>query len=224
MSYFFIFLSFLFVTELNDPDPGTLNISSTEQVQLSADRIQFNITINARADNPQEAYEMHQEKEDVLVGLLREYNIDEENIQYEPVSIRDYQEAGPGDREIYYRTTQTVNVTFSNFDIYEEIQVTLIENNFDNFNGVFLSTQKEEGKNEALRKAIQKAKAKAQLIAEEAGVDLGAVVNISYNSQPVRPYEDAAVAMKSVESSNLLDYKQTVTVFATVSMEFEILG
>ncbi len=225
MNILFICLSLLFITGVNDPVNRTLNVTSTAQVELPADLIQFNITINAEADTPQEAYEQHQQLEQTLVSLLEQYNIDEEDIQFEPVSISKYSDrdlSADDGLKTYYRTRQTVSVTFSNFDIYEEIQVSLIENGFDEFSGQFLTTEKEEGMNKALRKAIQKAKATAQLMAEEAGIVLGPVIHMSYSEQTVRPYVSADLAASAMSKEGLLQYNQTVAVAATVSMEFYI--
>ena len=59
MSYLFILLSLLFVTQTTDPEPKRLSISATGEVGLAADQVQFNINVNAEAEQPQAAYELH---------------------------------------------------------------------------------------------------------------------------------------------------------------------
>lgn len=225
MNILFICLSLLFVQGLNAPEPNTINVTTTAKVELPADRIQFTVTVNAEADSPQQAYQKHQQKEQALVSLLEQYNIDEENIQYEPLSISEYRDRDLSEDDgvgSFYRTRQTVNVTFSDFDVYENIQISLIEHGFDEFQGRFLTTGKEEGMKKALRKAIQKAKNTAQLMAQEAGVAIGSILHITYSEPTVQPYATPRVAMASTGSKGLLQYNQTVVISATVSMEFEI--
>jgi uncharacterized protein YggE len=233
MSHLLLLLAFVFTAQTGDttapPDADKgLSISVTGKVELPADQVQFNINVNAEADTPQAAYELHQKREKALVELLDEYDINEENIRYEPVSIsksRNNYNRG-SDEKPFYRTQQSVNVTFENFEIYEKIQIGLIENGFDNFNGSFGSTKHEEGKAEALRKAIQQAKEKAQIMAEEAGVELGQIVDMSYNYQQARPYAADTMQMKASasESGSMLKFNQSITISATVSLRFNILS
>lgn len=225
MNYLFLFLSLLFVSQTTDPQPPGLSITTTAEVELPADQIQFNINVNAEAQTPQEAYNLHQQREKALVKLLDQYKISEEDIGYEPISItknQNYNRNNEG--ETTYQTRQTVHVTLEDFSVYEKIQIGLIEAGFDNFSGQFTSTEFEEGKEQALRKAIQQAKSKAQIIAEETGVDLGTVVNINYHYEQVQPYARETFRMKAPsDSGSLLKYNQTVTVSASISMEFAIL-
>jgi uncharacterized protein YggE len=226
MSYLLILLSFLFVTQTTDPEPKTLSITATADVELPADQIRFNININAEADTPQAAYNLHQKREKALVQLLDKYEIKEDDISYEPVSISKKQQYNRDkEQEPTYQTQQTVNIVLRDFSVYEKIQVGLIENSFDNFSGNFMNSTVEAGKEQALRKAVQEAKAKAQIIADEAGVNLGSVMNISYNINQVQPYARESVELKAQsDSGSLLKYNQTVTVSATISMDYEISG
>lgn len=225
MSYLFLFLSLLFVSQTTDPQPPGLSITTTAEVELPADQIQFNINVNAEAQTPQEAYNLHQQREKALVKLLDQYKISEEDIGYEPISIaknQNYNRNNEG--ETTYQTRQMVHVTLEDFSIYEKIQIRLIEAGFDNFSGQFTSTEFEEGKEQALRKAIQQAKSKAEIIAEETGIDLGTVLNINYNYEQVQPYARETLQMKAQsDTGSLLKYNQTVTVSASISIEFAIL-
>lgn len=225
MSYFIICLSLLFAFQTGDPDPKGLSISATGQVELPANQVIFNINVNAEEDTPQAAYDTHQAREKALVQLLDKYNIKEEDISYEPISIskvRNYNR--DSEEEPSYQTQQTVNVILRDFDVYEKIQVGLIQNSFDNFNGSFTSSNSDEGKDQALRKAIQEAKRKAQIIANEAGVDIGSILEISYNVNNAQPYVRETAQLKAQsDSGSLLKYNQTVTVTASVSIRYALL-
>lgn len=225
MSYLFLLLSFLFVAQPADPDPKGLTISATGKIELPADQIQFRINVNAEAENPQEAYELHQQREKALVELLDKYNVDEEDIGYEPMSIskiRNYNRES--DEKPIYRTQQTVNVLLEDFSVYEKIQVGLIQNEFDNFSGSFSNTDMEAGKDKALRRAISEAKEKAEIIADETGVTLGPIVDISYSFNDVQPYAAEQMQMKAASNDgSLLKYNQTVTVTANITVRYAIM-
>ena len=199
---------------INDQKKISINMTATEAVE--ADLIIFNININAEGKNPRDAFTLHKERETVLADLLMKYNITEEDINYQPIRInKRYTNNGK---------TQLVSVTFSDFDIYDEIQLTLIENNFDNFNGSFSSTKLAQGKENALISAIEAAKQRAQLIAKTSGVELGGVITISYSDYTVTPYKRAESSrlMSMDASSSMMDFSQTISVTANISIEFAI--
>lgn len=227
MKYLYICLTLLLSTVINShaqarDETRTIDVTATAEVLLPADLIQFNITLNAEADTPQEAYANHQKLEGVLVALFEKYDIKEEDIQFEPIAINDYLDRSDEGDKTTYQTRQMVQVSFSNFDIYEEIQIALIKNGFDNFNGYFMTTKKEDGVDKALRKAIEKAKVTADLMAEAAGVVLGPISHMSYSERIARPYAGDRVSMSMAKTEGLMQYNQTVTVSATVAIEFVI--
>ena len=162
-----------------DGENGTINISMTATEYLPADLIVFNINLNAEERTPRSAYQKHKEQEVLLASLLQEFEIDDENIQFQPIRIdKMYRN---NQRDQYSRTSQQVSVTFDDFDIYEEIQVTLIENNFDSFSGTFSSSKMEDGKEAALLSAIEAARERAELIAEASNLELGTTYSINYS-------------------------------------------
>lgn len=229
MRYLFLVLSLVFGLQFQSQaqhmQSKGLSITATGEVELPADQIRFNINVNAEADSPQAAYELHQQREDALVKLLETYEIEQEDIHYEPVSIskvRDYDRQGQ--ETPVYRTQQTVVVNLRDFEVYEKIQVGLIEHNFDNFSGSFSSTEYQAGKDQALRNAIEQAQSQAQLMAETAGIKVGPILQMSYSHDRHQPVARDTFAMKAEsQSGSLLQYEQTVTVTATVSMRFAII-
>lgn len=205
---------------MNDQKKISINMTASEAIE--ADLLIFNITINAEGNTPRDAFNIHKQRETVLADLLKKYQITEEDINYQPIRInKRYTNNGKSQLSA---TTQQVSVTFSDFDIYDEIQLTLIENNFDNFNGSFSSTKIAGGKESALVSAIEAAKQKAQLIAKTSGVDLGDVITISYSDYTVTPYKRAESSrlMSMDASSSMMDFSQTISVTANISIEFAI--
>lgn len=208
--------------QLTNNEKISINMTASEAVE--ADLIVFNININAEAKSPQAAFAQHQQREELLATLLKEFDIDEENIKFQPVRMN---KRYTNDRNSQVTVTnQQVSVTFSDFNIYERIQLTLIENNFDSFNGNFSSTKILEGKDKALISAIQAAKEKASLIAEASGVDLGDIINISYSDYTVAPSRNFArnEMMTMDATSSMMDFDQVVNITANISIEFAIMN
>lgn len=205
----------------------TINMSASEL--LPADQIVFNVNINAEGKSPQEAYELHRERESLLARLLKDLDITEDNIDYEPVKMNRRQINGnrynTEDPEYITSTNQSVSITFEDFSIYEEIQLTLIENGFDSFSGQFSSSKIAEGKETALIAAIEAAKERAELIAKTSGVELGPVSNIDHSDHHVeipRQSSNSMEMMSMARDASMMDFSQTVEVRASVNISYFI--
>lgn len=206
----------------------TINMSASEI--LPADLIIFNVNINAEGETPQEAYELHRKRESLLAGLLEDLDIKEEDIKYQPVRMNRQRVNGnrynnnSGEQEYITSTNQSVSITFNDFSLYEKIQLTLIENDFDSFNGQFSSSKISEGKEKALIAAIEAAKERAELIAETSGVALGDVSQINFSDHQVSiPQRASSMEMMSVaRDASMMDFEQTVEVSSNISISYFI--
>lgn len=228
MRIFSLFISFLLISlSLNAQDNGFITVTSEGSVELPADVIRFNINLNAEGDTPQKAYNLHKQREEALVKLLKKYDIKEQHIRFEPVAISKTNAGRPYTKEeTVYQTRQSVSLTLSDFEVYEQIQISLIEEGFDNFSGNFLSTEAEKGKDRALRKAINNAKEKARIIADESGVEMGSIVAIEYTHRQIGPAYARSNDMIAVQASEsqLMKYDQVVTVMADITIKFQIMS
>lgn len=203
---------------------STISINASAEAEVPADRITFHIQMNAEADTPKEAFELHKEKEDALTDLLKKHEIPEKNIHFDPISIHKRYITDQREQKTKIVTYQRVNLVMDDFDKYEEIQVSLIENGFNEFNGRFLSSKIKNGEDEALKKAIQTARQKAELITEVTGGRITGVknVNYSYNTSPPVPLERMEMAIDQSEGS-LFNFEQTLKVTATISIEYRVM-
>jgi len=202
----------------------TISVNATAEVQVPADKIAFQINLNARAETPQKAYDLHKQREKVLVNLLKKYNIKEKDINFEPISIsrshnNEYSKTG----KEFVQTSQSVTLTLTDFEAYEKIQIVLINNDFDNFSGHFMSSKQKEGEDEALKKALKIARQKADIIAKQTNLEIEGIndINFSYNQRPVR-YSMEATAFKSSDSL-LQQFEQSVAVNASVSVKYNFI-
>ena len=199
---------------------NVININASAKVVVPADQISFSINLNAEAENPQEAYDLHKKREQVLVELLKKHDIKEEDINFEPISIsRINRSQYSNSSKDVVRTTQNVTLSLDDFDVYEQIQLTLIGNDFDEFNGNFMSSEAERGEEQALQQALTTAREKAATIAEATGLSISGIKDISYsyNQNGPRPLMERS-AMKA--SDSLMDFAQTVSVSANVSVTY----
>ncbi|MFH5832883.1 SIMPL domain-containing protein [Halalkalibaculum sp. DA3122] len=231
MRYLLILLSFYFIVPpapAQQPQDNIISVTASGEVELPADIIQFNINLNAEADTPQKAYELHKEREKVLVDLLDRYEVNEDQIRFQPISIQkrytdEYVPGGERERKEIFQTKQQVSLALRDFEIYEQIQVTLIEHSFDQFSGNFLSSDQQQGEDEALRQAMRKAQNKVDIIAEEAGVVLGDIKSINYHESQYYPGQRMeSMAMKAADSPSLMQYEQTVILEASVTIQYTI--
>ena len=203
--------------------PETIQISMNATEYVPADQIIFNINITAEDDSPREAFNQHKKMEALLASTLKKMNIDEKDIRFQPVRISQRNtNYDLNRREKYSVTNQQVSLTFSDFKLYEELQIALIENGFRSFGANFSSSKIDEGKEKALISAIESAKQKAKLIAETSGVKLGAVKTINYGDYTVTPHSDIQFRMVAQAESapSMMDFDQTVSVSANISIEF----
>lgn len=225
MRHFIILISLLIIAtavQSQDSTQNVISVQASAEELVPADEISFQIMLNAEADSPQKAYEMHKEREKVLVDLLSEHQIPERNIDFEPISIsKRYNDRSVDHEQESVVTRQQVILTLDNFDIYEEMQITLIENNFDEFSGHFASTKSEQAEDEALRKALRTAREKADVIARETGLRIEGIndISYSYNEGPPRPMMEMRAFS---DSDGLMNFDQTVSISASVTVNYNV--
>ncbi|MFN1834360.1 SIMPL domain-containing protein [Balneola sp. MJW-20] len=209
--------------EMGADQDRSLHISLSADEVVKADRLIFRININSQADTPADAYSTHKERESFLAGLLQKYDIEEEDIDYQLMRMNRQFNSRNNTETI--NTSQSVSVTFSDTDLYEEIQLTLIENGFDNFNGSFAYSKVEEAKKAAMKRAISKALEQAKLITEAAGTQLGNISRIVYSDYNVMPVQNMRMESASISmdtSPGMLDFEKSIVVRASVSVTYLI--
>lgn len=213
-----------FAQQSNTISQRTISINMSAMELIPADVVVFSININAEAKTPQNAFDTHKKRESLLASLLKEFDIKEGDIKFQPITMNKRSNYNNREEVVTVQTNQQVSVSFSDFEIYEKIQVTLIENGFDSFNGNFSSSKLEEGKEKALVSAIQSARKRAQFIADQSEVKLGKITTINYSEYQIsRPQMASEDAMISRSKSSMMDFAQTVSVTSNISINFEII-
>lgn len=227
MRFNIILISLVFITataQAQDSKQNLITVQTSAEELVPADEISLRIMLNAEANTPQEAYELHKKREKVLVDLLKNHQIREKNIDFDPTSISKRYNSRPGDREQEKIVTrQQVLLKLDDFDTYETIQIALIENGFDEFSGSFTSTESDQAEDEALRKALRMAREKADVIADETGLRIEGIKDISYSysGSPPRPMEMMEMRASS-DSGGLMEFDQMVSITASVTVNYRV--
>lgn len=219
---FMLILSYSSQAQIPSANPKTILINMSASEYVPADIIEFNINVNAEAQSPAEAYALHKRRESLLASLLKKYSIEEENINYQPVRIS--KRYSDDSKSRYSLTNQSVSISFKDFKMYEDIQVTLIENGFDSFSGNFSSSELEKGKEKALISSIRNAREKAELITKTAGTKLGDILSINYSGYQINKpvYAEMNNMKMRTSSPSMMDFDQMVTVSANISITFAL--
>lgn len=196
----------------------TITIFATGTVEVEADFIDFQITINQFHKEAGEAFNKHKEQESFLADLLKEENFTDKDITVTPISIsssvRQPDEHG-------YRTRQQVSVRVSDLDLFEQMQLIFIENGFTNFSGTLGTLQQKTTGEEALKKAMEAADEKARILAESSDVQITGISSVEYNAEQIVSTRqmDRSYAMES-SNSMLQQFKQTVSVQERVKVVY----
>ena len=200
----------------SSPQKEVIEITATGTVYISANQIQLKIIVTTEGETAQSTYEKHQEKEKFLTDQLKNIDISEEQIQYQPVQIRPFTQR---DRTKLIRTSQTVLITMKETETYMNLQQLLIQEGFDTFSASFSSDGLEQAKLDALEEAVEEAGRIAATLTAAAGVKLGGIQSVVYGAgsgrPPVMPRAELALSDASV---GLMEFAQQIPVHQTVTV------
>jgi uncharacterized protein len=198
----------------------TVIIDATGEHHAPADRIFFHINLTRFHENAQTAFEEHKQLERYLTDMLLDEGFDRDQITANPVSIssRRYQ------NESGYETRQSVTIQLEDITEFEQMQVTLIRNGFDNFSGRFSTSQEKEAREQALKNAVEQARRSAEILAQASGMRVGAVQSIEYTSTHGPVYREMAqMARADVSDGGMLQFQTTIPVQENIRVRFELI-
>lgn len=204
----------------------SVTINSVGKATAPADRIRFRVHLVQFNEDARTAFSRHKELEEFLTGLIKEEGISSEHIVTEPISIGPAQR-GPRGEERGFETRQSVTLVLDDIYRFENMQLLLIENGFDNFSAQFGSSRMAEAGEEALAKAVESARKEAGILAGAAGRILGKVISIQHGSSPLQPFARSSSMDISAEFSmsggSLLEFEQHLPVEKNVTVVFEFV-
>ena len=173
----------------------SMNVSGTGRVTIVPDMATINIGVRTEADAVSDALEGNTTQANAIADILQEMGVAEEDIQTSNFNVYPSERYDPMTGQVegrYFVVENTVTVTVRDLPQLGNILSAVVEAGANNIYGINFSVDdREAALAEARQLAIEDAQAKAQAIAEEAGVALGDLVNISVSSSdmPITYYD-----------------------------------
>jgi len=211
-------------SSLSEYEEGLITISSIGQAFAPADIAFLTINISISDEDAERAFELHRERESFLAGLLQELNFQDDKIRYQPITIRPNRQR---DGDIHSITSQQIRLELEEIEMLSELQISLIQNGFDNFSGNLSSTKIEDAGDEALRNAVNIARKDAEILALASDKTLGKVISINHTSD--YSYRPSAMAetfqMREMDSGpSMFDFSQIVSVEKRITITFNLIN
>ena len=219
----------------------TIQVSASDSVKVSPDMAELSLTICPQGATAQEAQAQAASELDALKAALAALGIDEKNIVASQVNIyarydwSDYVEKIVGYQASIDITLRELTIDQANSAIPA---IAGIEDTTLDGTRFYVSTY-DERYQEALVSALQVVQAKAQVLAQAAGAQLGAVANVceNYDSQEYRystvqakseadtmaVAEAAAADAGAGNSSNMLNPGE-IEIKASISVTYELMS
>lgn len=194
--YRLIFVSLLMVGLLAACVPTTLPaspenvrsmaVSGTGRVTVVPDIASINIGVRTEAEDVKDALNGNTTQANAIADKLKGMGIEEKDIQTSNFNIYPSERYDPMTGQVqgrYFVVENTVNVTVRNLSSLGEVLSAVVEAGANNIYGISFDVEdRETAVAEARQLAIQDAKAKAEAIANDAGVQLGKLININVSS------------------------------------------
>lgn len=205
--------------------PQDLTVSGTGKAYIKPDIAVVNFGVTTEAIKSQDAVDQNNKKMNVIIAEIKKLGVEEKDIQttnYNLNPVYDWTNRG-GRIFTGYSLNQQITVKIRNFDKINGILDSATTNGATNVGDLqFTVDDMEKIRTEARAKAIAEAKTKAQALANEAGLKLGKLVNVSegYNNYP-QPLYGMGVAK---EMSSVAPDIQTgqVEINVTVNLTYKL--
>lgn len=178
----------------NDPlnYPREIYVEGTSKTTVVPDIARLTLGVTTEAKTSEEAVTENTKKMNAVMEVLKNAGIEEKDIKTIGYSLNPNY-AYPENKapvQSGFRLDQTLEVTIRDFNKIGDLIAATTKAGANTMGGVnFIVEDRDAAKSKARAEAIAKAKEKAELIAEQADLDLGKVINYSeYDSSPY-PYD-----------------------------------
>lgn len=160
--------------------PLSVTVIGQSQIKVKPDVIQMRVDVDVRETDQSQAKALLDKKVDGVLHFLKQFGLSNDDFSLEALYITPmYQEQGMGKRVSYYMFSKGIKVTLLQLDRFEALVDGLLKVGATNV-GQIESVCSKEGlhRNEALVRAMANAKEKATLLATEANLKLGNVLQV----------------------------------------------
>ncbi len=204
-----------------------LSVSATAKAVSVQDMATVTVGVVAEGLTAQEVKDQSSTKMNQVISFIKQAGIDDKDIKTSQFYISPkYSYDNQQQKVVGYQANQTITVKVRNIDKSTEQLESIIDgavvNGANQINGIDFSFSDDDSLVQNARKqAIDKAKADAQQIANDAGIQLGRIVNVitttAGNPEPM--YMNTMAMAKSASPQIELGSQE---IFATVTVVFEI--
>lgn len=207
-------------------EKSLINISAEGKVKGQPDMAVFRITIQTTELDAQQAHNKIDSQVKELLRKLKKYAVKDGSLDSSQTSIQaEYDYKMKPKQLLGYRVSRQVSFNLIDLKQLDSLATAVSKLDFTSLNNIeFLVQDSQYYEDLALINAIQIAKQKAELIANEFGVNLGKLKNISHqvnqNSSPV--YARAMVMEDSMLKSNRSYEQKEIEMNAFIEVSFEI--
>ncbi len=209
------------VTATETPSTRTIAVSGSANVQLTPDIAYVYIGVHTENANASDAVSSNNSQAQKVMDALKAQGIDAKDIQTTNFSIYPSQQTGPNgeNKGILYVVDNTVYVTVRNLAKIGDILGAATDAGANSINGIqFDVVDKTDALSEARKAAVADASKTAQQLASAAGVTLGDVQSITYNTNgtPIPMFAGKGAAMIAAPSVPVSSGQLTLTVDVSI--------
>jgi len=212
-------------TPASSENMRSMSVSGTGRVTLVPDKATINIGVRTEADEVKDALDGNTAQANAISQVLQDLGVAEEDIQTSNFNVYPSERYNPMTGQVegkYFVVENTVNVTVRDLARLGDVLSSVVDAGANNIYGINFDVEdREEAVAEARSLAIEDAQAKAEAIAEEAGVSLGDLINISvYSGSSPITYYDAKGG--SYAESEVPIAAGTLTILMESNLTYEI--
>jgi len=223
MSRFIYFLLFTCLSVSAIADNGGVQVSGTATISAVPDIAQFSFAVNGRGKSlPALKLDVDQ-KTAAVVALSKKLGVENKHISSAEISI--HPQYNHQTRELVgYNVSRNISVELHNLGRYTALVNGAIESGITTINNINLSLKDRDlFAAKALASAVKAARQKAEIIAENAGIQLGKIKSVheSGSNFQNRRYEAKQMALSDSAVAEVFEPGE-ISVVATVMVVFAI--
>ncbi|HEU5281425.1 MAG TPA: SIMPL domain-containing protein [Gammaproteobacteria bacterium] len=206
-----------------------LNVTATGKISAVPDTATATLGVVTEGATPLDVKTNNTEKMNAVIAYLKQMNIPDKDIQTNRFNTSPrYQYQSGKNTIIGYQSDQTVTVIFRHIDTspkqLEETLDGVIQQGANTIQSVNFSFSNDDAlKQAATKQAIEKAKKNAAILTDEAGLNLGKLINIipSTDEMPIQPMAYHSTAKMATNAINTIE-PGSQDVSAGVTLVYEV--
>ena len=205
--------------------PRTLSVTGTGRISLTPDIARITVGVQTEGKEAAEAVAQNNARAQEVIAALKAFGIPDEDIRTQTFSVyprRDYSREGRP-QQITYVVQNTLSVTVRDLDQIGEVLDAVVRSGANDISGIQFDIADRSGANaKALQAAVAEARGRADVLAQAAGVELGAVQTIATNIGGGVPVFAGRMALDVAEAAEVPVSPGQMEITADVTIVYEL--